>query len=263
MDKKFPLRVTANVPVIIRLSSLPSIVTEVLFLFVIVSFLIGIYFSGAWSMFMMRVSGILNSSIRDTMSWWKRNSISFLAPSGMSTLNDVLRRFANPIRLNKLAAQRDKLTSISPTTPGFRLIRTFASALAIVVLITPPRLLKVLNNFTPFCQDLVITIACLNVKNIYLFVALAHSFLLKLFWFRPRLSFEWTNITLIEMWEFTFKFSDGSDVLILQSIFPNGISIFISPSEVRLSILLAAGNFMWYRGYINHTNCFLIRGLDY
>ena len=78
----------------------------------------------------------------------------------MSTLNDVLRRFTNPIRLNKLAAQRDKLTSISRTTAGFRLIRTFASALAIVVLITPPWLLKALNNFAPFRQDLLITIAC-------------------------------------------------------------------------------------------------------
>ena len=71
MGKKFPLWITE-----VR-------VTEVLFLSAIVSLLTGTYFSGVWLMFVIRVSGILNSSTCDTMPWWKRNSISFLAPSGM------------------------------------------------------------------------------------------------------------------------------------------------------------------------------------
>ena len=73
----------ANVPVIERLSALPSIVTKCSPFAVIISLTAGAYFNGVWLIFKSKADGLSNFSTFDTMSWKYRNYISFWAPSGM------------------------------------------------------------------------------------------------------------------------------------------------------------------------------------
>ena len=53
----------------------------------------------------------------------------------MSTFDEVFLLFTKFILVNKLLAQREESTSISPTTLGYLLMRALAVAFATVVLI--------------------------------------------------------------------------------------------------------------------------------
>ena len=79
-----------------------------------------------------------------------KNSISLRALSGMSTFEDVFLLFTKFILANKLLAQREEFTSISPATQGYLLIRALVVAVASVVLITLSFCSKNVCVFEPF-----------------------------------------------------------------------------------------------------------------
>ena len=116
IGRKYPCKEIANVPVIERLSELPSMVTEVSPLGARVSLPTGTYFNGAWSMFKMISGGILCFSTLVTISCKNKNSISLRALSGMSAFEDIFHLFTKFILANKLLAHREEFTSVSPDT---------------------------------------------------------------------------------------------------------------------------------------------------
>ena len=81
IGRKSPCKEIANVPVIERLSELPSMVTEVSPLGARVSLPTGTYFNGVWSMFKMSSGGMLCFSTLVTISCKNKNSISLQSSS--------------------------------------------------------------------------------------------------------------------------------------------------------------------------------------
>ena len=108
-----------NVPVMHLLSLPPSIVTGIAPFSTRVELLVGTNFSSVWSIFMITEPRILCFSIVVTISWWKRNSISHLAPSGILTFNNAFIQWTHPIHLNKLFVQLDVSMSMFPTALGY------------------------------------------------------------------------------------------------------------------------------------------------
>ena len=104
----------ANVPVIERLSELPSMMTEVSPLGSRVLLPTRTYFNGVWSMFKMSSGRMLCFSTLVTISCKNENSISLQALYGMSTFEGVFLLFTKFILASKLLAQREEFTSISP-----------------------------------------------------------------------------------------------------------------------------------------------------
>ena len=67
--------------------------------------------------------------------------------AGMSTFAEIFRRRKNPIRLNKLCAEDEESTSITPIAPGYFFIKALAAAVATDQIMTAPRLLIPLIKF--------------------------------------------------------------------------------------------------------------------
>ena len=65
-----------------------------------------------------------------TISWWNRNSISRLEPSGIVTFEDAFIRRTKPMRLNRIFAQLDESMSMFPTAWGYFWMSALAVALA-------------------------------------------------------------------------------------------------------------------------------------
>ena len=95
-----------------RLSSDPAISMDFEPFLAKVWFVLGIYFSFAWSRFKIRLSGILWSSTTDTLSCKYKSWASFFAPSGTSILSVVFMRFLKPILRKRLFAQDDESRSM-------------------------------------------------------------------------------------------------------------------------------------------------------
>ena len=121
-------------------SSAPTIVTALLFFFARVVLPHWTIFNGVWSKLIIRKSGMACFSTFETISYRKRYSIFFGADSGKSTLVELFRRQENPIR-NKLSAQYEESSLMSPTTFGYFLISALAAVLAMDQVIAAPRLL--------------------------------------------------------------------------------------------------------------------------
>ena len=123
------------------LSSAPTIVTALVFFCARVLLPHWTIFNGVWSKLIIRESGIAFFSTFETISYRKRYSIFFGADSGKSTLVELFRRHENPILRNKLRAQYEESSLMSPTTFGYFLISALAAVLAMDQVIAAPWLL--------------------------------------------------------------------------------------------------------------------------
>ena len=108
----------------------PYIVRDVAPFSTRVKLLVGKYFSGIWLIFMIIKPGILCFPIVVTISWWNRNSISYLSSSGILTLDDIFIRRPYPIRSNRRFVQSDELLSMFLTALGYFWIRAMHAAMA-------------------------------------------------------------------------------------------------------------------------------------
>ena len=138
IGKKHPFNETVNVPVMHRLSYYPGIPMDFEPFMAKVWFVLGIYFSFVWSRFKIRISGILWSSTRDTISCKYKSWASFFAPSGISILPAVFMHLLQPILQKRLFAQGDASRSMwSNIKCRFLAIRAFATYAAITEVIKP------------------------------------------------------------------------------------------------------------------------------
>ena len=161
----------------------------------------------------------------ETISYRKRYLIFFGADSDKSTLVEVFRRHENPILRNKLSAQYEESSLMSPTTFGYFLISVLAAALAMDQVIAAPRLLipsmyfwTIESNFS-------------KSKGRPVFKRLKISFLCFLtLLFRPFLELPYS--TFFDAWELLLKIADGSGISMLGGIFSNGIPVLVGPFDV-------------------------------
>ena len=96
IGRKPPFNETVNVQVMHRLSSDLAIPMDFEPFLAKVWFALGIYIISVWSRFKIRLSGILWSSTRDTISCKYKSWVFLFAPSGISILPVVFLRFWTP-----------------------------------------------------------------------------------------------------------------------------------------------------------------------
>ena len=90
IGKKFPLKVIANVAVMLLLSEFPLIVAVLSHFFTRVDLLTGTYLVNIWPMLITNESSIWYLSTLDTISCVSSNCASLKAPSGTSSLDFVV-----------------------------------------------------------------------------------------------------------------------------------------------------------------------------
>ena len=162
----------------------------------------------------------------ETISYRKRYSIFFGADSGKSTLVEVYRRHENPILRNKLSAQYEESSLMSPTRFGYFLISVLAAVLAMDQVIAAPRLLIPSMYFWTIESNFSKSKGRPSLNG-----QLKISFLcfLKLL-FRPFLELPYS--TFFDAWELLLKIADGCSISMLGGIFSNGIPVLVGPFDV-------------------------------